>query len=152
MSYTSDMFDLSQATAVITGGGGAIGGALGEALLKAGARVVLWGHHQDTLDAQIEKLSAKGDGFTGRLQGVEVDTGDEQGVLGAIRSTEETLGPPTILVNGEDVAPGPHPWKPREEGDGPRCRIYPTPDGTSGVPPEAAVREAIEQALGPEVV
>lgn len=61
-------------------------------------------------------------------------------------------GSPTILVNGEDVAPGPHPWKPRSEGDGPRCRVYPTGDGISGVPPEAAVQTAIERALGPEVV
>lgn len=60
-------------------------------------------------------------------------------------------GSPTILVNGKDVAPGPHPWKPRVEGAPPRCRIYPTADGMSGVPPRAAIEQAIERVLGPEV-
>ena len=61
-------------------------------------------------------------------------------------------GSPTILVNGEDVAPGPHPWKPRIEGGPPRCRVYTTVNGISGVPPDTAVRRAIEEALGPDVV
>jgi hypothetical protein len=60
-------------------------------------------------------------------------------------------GSPTILVNGEDVAPGPHPWNPRGDG-GPCCRIYETADGTAGVPPVDQVRSAIEGALGPDVV
>jgi NAD(P)-dependent dehydrogenase (short-subunit alcohol dehydrogenase family) len=85
---------------VITGGGGTIGGALGETLLKAGARVALWGHHQDTLDMQIEKLCAKGDGLRGRLLAVRVDTGDEQRVREAIATAESALGPPNILING----------------------------------------------------
>jgi len=59
-------------------------------------------------------------------------------------------GSPTILVNGEDVAPGPHPWKPRAEGGPPRCRIYETLHGLSGVPPQPAVQLAIDRVLGPE--
>ena len=62
------------------------------------------------------------------------------------------LGSPTILVNGEDVAPGPHPWTPREQGDGPRCRVYRDGDALVPAPPLARVNEAIERALGPEVV
>ena len=60
-------------------------------------------------------------------------------------------GSPTILVNGKDVAPGPHEWKTREEGAAPRCRVYETAEGMSGVPPQAEVRAAIERALAPEV-
>ena len=66
--------------------------------------------------------------------------------------TRRGHGSPTILVNGEDVAPGPHEWLPRPVGGAPRCRVYETPDGTSGVPPLTAVQAAIEQALGPDVV
>jgi hypothetical protein len=62
------------------------------------------------------------------------------------------LGSPTVLVNGEDVAPGPHPWMPREQGDGPRCRVYRDGDALVPAPPLARVKDAIEQALGPEVV
>ena len=61
-------------------------------------------------------------------------------------------GSPTILVNGKDVAPGPHEWKPREEGGAPRCRVYQTEDGLTGVPPQAEVRAAIEEVLAPDVV
>ena len=61
------------------------------------------------------------------------------------------LGSPTILVNGEDVAPGPHPWAPRDEGEGPRCRVYRDGDALVPAPPPARVDEAIERALGPEV-
>jgi len=100
MSYTSDMFDLSQITAVITGGGGVIAGAMAETLLKAGARVALWEYQQDALDVQIEKLCTKGDGFRGNVVGVRVDTGNEQGVREAIGSTERVFGPPKILING----------------------------------------------------
>ncbi len=62
------------------------------------------------------------------------------------------LGSPTILVNGEDVAPGPHPWAPREQGAGPRCRVYRDGDALVPAPPLERVNEAIERALGPEVV
>lgn len=62
------------------------------------------------------------------------------------------LGSPTVLVNGEDVAPGPHPWTPREQGDGPRCRAYRDGDALVPAPPLARVKQAIEQAMGPEVV
>jgi len=59
------------------------------------------------------------------------------------------LGSPTILVNGEDVAPGPHPWAPREPGEGPRCRMYRDGDSILRVPPQRRIGEAIAAALGP---
>jgi len=62
------------------------------------------------------------------------------------------LGSPTILVNGEDVAPGPHPWAPREPGDGPRCRVYREGDAIVPAPPLKRIVEAISRAMGPEVV
>lgn len=61
------------------------------------------------------------------------------------------LGSPSVLVNGEDVAPGPHPWTPREKGAGPRCRIYRDGDALVPAPPVARVSEAIDGALAPEV-
>ncbi len=64
----------------------------------------------------------------------------------------QNLGSPSILVNGEDVAPGPHPWAPREPGNGPRCRVYREGDAIVGAPPVARVIEAITNAQGPEVV
>ena len=63
----------------------------------------------------------------------------------------QNLGSPTILVNGEDVAPGPHPWAPRDEGTGPRCRVYRDGDALVPAPPPSRVYAAIERALRPEV-
>jgi hypothetical protein len=61
------------------------------------------------------------------------------------------LGSPTLLVNGEDVAPGPHPWAPKERGSGPRCRLYRDGDSIVPAPPLDRVVEAIAAALGPSV-
>lgn len=62
------------------------------------------------------------------------------------------LGSPTILVNRSDVAPGPHPWMPRQPGEGPRCRLYAEEGRVTGVPPFARVLAAVERALRPDVV
>jgi len=61
------------------------------------------------------------------------------------------LGSPSVLVNGEDVAPGPHPWAPREPGYGPRCRMYRDGDSIVPVPPKGRITEAIAAAVGPAV-
>lgn len=61
------------------------------------------------------------------------------------------LGSPTILVNGEDVAPGPHPWTQRGPDAGPRCRVYRDGDALVPAPPLSRVEQAIGAALQPEV-
>ena len=52
-------------------------------------------------------------------------------------------GSPTLRVNGVDVEPG---WECCEECT-PRCRIYVTPDGFSGLPPRQWVVDALVNAL-----
>jgi len=98
--YLEEMFGLSGTVAVITGGAGAIAGALAAALLKAGAKVALWGHHQSTIDAAIARLKGEIDGAGDRLFGHEVDTGSEQAVRAALENTEKSFGAPNLLVNG----------------------------------------------------
>jgi len=98
--YLEQMFGLSDTVAVITGGAGAIAGALAAALLKAGAKVALWGHHQSTIDGAITRLKSEIDGVEDRLFGYEVDTGGEQAVRKAIEATEKTFGAPNLLING----------------------------------------------------
>jgi len=61
------------------------------------------------------------------------------------------FGSPTILVNGEDVAPAPHPWEGRNGSGGPSCRVYRQEDGgLEGVPPRALLSEAVRTALEPQ--
>lgn len=62
-----------------------------------------------------------------------------------------SLGSPTVLVNEEDVAPGPHPWARREAGGGPRSRVYRDGDAIVPVPPVGRVVAAITAALRPSV-
>lgn len=71
---------------------------------------------------------------------------DEQDCPDEVRG----YGSPTILVNRADVAPGPHPWAPRAEGSGPRCRLYASPHGRSGAPSLELVVQAFREALEPE--
>ena len=98
--YLEEMFGLSDTVAVITGGAGAIAGALAAALLKAGAKVALWGHHQSTIDAAIERLKGEIDAVEERLFGYEVDTGDEEAVRSALDATVKSFGTPNLLING----------------------------------------------------
>jgi NAD(P)-dependent dehydrogenase (short-subunit alcohol dehydrogenase family) len=98
MSYLDDMFSLDGRTVVITGGGGAIAGAMSEGLLNAGAKVVLWDIEKKFADAAIERLT----GITGagdRLFGVQVDAMDEQSVRDAVKETESAAGQIDVLIN-----------------------------------------------------
>jgi NAD(P)-dependent dehydrogenase (short-subunit alcohol dehydrogenase family) len=72
--YLDEIFGLRGTVGVITGGAGAIAGALGEALLKAGATVALWGHHRSTIDSAVERLCGVVPGGEKRLFGFEADT------------------------------------------------------------------------------
>ena len=70
---------------------------------------------------------------------------------GACPKYARNLGSPSVLVNGEDVAPGPHPWVPREPEAGPRSRAYRDGHSIVPAPPMTRVLMAIATALGPAV-
>jgi len=70
----------------------------------------------------------------------------------ACPGTHRGYGSPTVLVNGKDVAPGPHPWAPQGAVSGPRCRVYREGTKVLGAPPVDLVMAAINEAVGPDVV
>ncbi len=98
MSYLDEMFGLDGKTAVITGGGGAIAGALSETLLNAGAKVALWDIEKKFADSAVERLTDL-TGAGDRLLGVEVDAMSEESVQKAIATTEDVFGQVGILIN-----------------------------------------------------
>ena len=98
MSYLDEMFGLDGKTVVITGGGGVIAGAMSEALLKAGAKVVLWDIEKKFADAAVERLTEK-TGAGDRLFGVQVDAMSEDSVREAVQTTESVAGRVEILIN-----------------------------------------------------
>ncbi len=99
-SYVGSLFELSGTVAVITGGAGAIAGGMAEALLKAGARVALWGHRQSTIDEALERLRRLLPDYKECLLGLQVDAGSESAVQEGIAGTEKVFGSPTLLING----------------------------------------------------
>jgi NAD(P)-dependent dehydrogenase (short-subunit alcohol dehydrogenase family) len=100
MSYIEKMFSLEGKNIIITGGAGSIAGVLASELVKAGAKVCLWGRGTNHPVAEaVEKVSAAA-GIPGRVFGVTVDAGLEADIPGAIAETEKLMGVPNALING----------------------------------------------------
>lgn len=99
MSYLDEMFSLEGKTAVISGGAGAIGLVMSEALLKAGANIVVWSRTQESIDNALRHLSAV-EGSAGRIRGDRVDAGIEEQVEKGLKNADEQFGEVHILING----------------------------------------------------
>lgn len=99
MDYLEQMFSLSGKTAVVSGGAGAIGTVMSDALLRAGARVVVWSRTRQSLDAFLERYSSEPE-LQQRLHTVALDAGDETAVKQALDESADRFGLPEILVNG----------------------------------------------------
>jgi NAD(P)-dependent dehydrogenase (short-subunit alcohol dehydrogenase family) len=98
MSYLDAMFGLEGRVIAITGGGGAIAGALSEALLKAGAKVALWDIQKEFADDAVGRLSEK-TGMGDQVIGLQADAMSEESISRTLRETEEALGPVNVLIN-----------------------------------------------------
>jgi len=98
MSYLDELFGLTGKTTVISGGAGAIGTVMSEALLKAGSKIMIWSRSQQSVDLALEKMSTF-EGSEGMVAGKQVDTGNETEVRDALSATVSTLGVPDILIN-----------------------------------------------------
>ena len=99
MSYLEKMFGLQGKTAVVSGGAGVIGTIMSEALLKAGAKVMVWSRSRESIEAALEKLGQVPDS-AGRIAGMQVDAGSEKEVGQALQKTVSTFAAPDILING----------------------------------------------------
>ena len=99
MSYLDEMFGLEGKTAVVSGGAGVIGTVMSEALLRAGARVMIWSRSQESVDSALEKMKEV-PGSEGRATGMRVDAGIEEEVEQALVEMVSTFSSPDILING----------------------------------------------------
>ena len=98
MTFLKDLFDLGGKTAIVAGGAGVIGTVMSEALLKAGANVVIWSRTQASIDKALERLEASTNAAA-RIQGIRVDSGNETEVANALQASVDACGPPEILIN-----------------------------------------------------
>lgn len=85
---SSTIFDLSGHVAIITGGNGGLGLAMGKGLVKAGARVAVWGRNAEKNAAAVATLEALG----GEAAAFAVDVTDAQGSASAFAATLERFG------------------------------------------------------------
>ena len=110
MSFLDDLFGLEGKAAVVAGGAGVIGTVMSKALLRAGAKVIIWDYSQAYIDEALEHLKtiAQEPEF---VIGIRVDTGTEKEVADALKISVTTFGPPEILINavGGNIGKAPIP-------------------------------------------
>ena len=94
----SSAFSLDGRVALVTGGGGRLGGAIARALVEAGARVVLAGRSDERLAAVVAELGAE------RVSALPVDVADESSIAGLFAGVEESVGRLDVLVNNAGIA------------------------------------------------
>ncbi len=85
---TRPIFDLTGHVASVTGGNGGLGLAMGKGLVKAGARVAVWGRNPDKNEAAVAALAAAG----GEAAAFAVDVTDAPGCSAAFAATLERFG------------------------------------------------------------
>ena len=95
------MRGLDDKVAIITGGGGGIGGATCKRFGEEGAKVAVWDINMDSAEATASAIAQAG----GTAQAFACDIADYAAVQAAVAATESALGPIGVLVNnaGWDV-------------------------------------------------
>jgi NAD(P)-dependent dehydrogenase (short-subunit alcohol dehydrogenase family) len=89
------LFDLSGQTAVVTGGGGALGAVVARGLAAAGASVVV----VDLRQANAERVSQSITDAGGRALGLGADLSSESAVGQVFAEVDKEFGPVGVLVN-----------------------------------------------------
>lgn len=88
--------NLKGKTAVVTGGTGALGSVMAQALAECGAGVAIVSRRKDAVDAAAAQIQAAG----GKAIGVGCDVLDRDSLRKAHAAIRKALGPVDILVNG----------------------------------------------------
>ena len=91
----TNLFDLSNETAVVIGATGVLGGALADGLAAAGAQVAVLGRSAERGEARAKAIREAG----GRAKFFSVDVMDCMSLADAHTAIRKALGEPTILVN-----------------------------------------------------
>lgn len=82
------MFDLTGHVSIVTGGNGGLGLAFCRGLVKAGAKVAIWGRNEQKNSVAVEDLRALG----GEVEAFVCDVTDEAAIAGTFAKTLERFG------------------------------------------------------------
>jgi gluconate 5-dehydrogenase len=93
--HTRDLFDLSGAVAIVSGGGRGIGRQLAVALAVLGAAVGVCGRDAATAETAAAELAELG----GETLGLPCDVRDEEAVDGLVQAVRDRFGRIDVLVN-----------------------------------------------------
>jgi NAD(P)-dependent dehydrogenase (short-subunit alcohol dehydrogenase family) len=96
--YLEQRFGLQDRRVVITGGAGVLAGAMADALLRAGARISLWGRHEESL-AEAAAAAGKAADARDRVSWQVADAQNEDSMSEALRACVSGLGGVDVLVN-----------------------------------------------------
>jgi len=99
---SSDLFDLRDRVAIVTGGNGGIGLGIAEGLAGAGARVVIAARNRAKSDAAVAKLESLG----AQAIAMEADVAQERDWKLVVERTLDRFGRIDILVNNAGVLLG----------------------------------------------
>ncbi len=96
--YLEQRFGLQDRKVVITGGAGVLAGAMAESLLRAGARVSLWGRHEEALKEATTRVGAAANAPE-RVSWQLADAQSEDSMSKALQACVADLGGVDVLVN-----------------------------------------------------
>lgn len=91
----NEIFSIKDKVAVITGASGVLGGSLAKSFIQAGAKVVVLGRNQETLDRRVKELKELG----GEALAVEANVMDIRSLEKAAEKIKEQYGRIDILLN-----------------------------------------------------
>ena len=100
LDYARNMFDLTGKVAIVTGGAGALGEALGQGLAAYGADIVLAGRTLKSLQEAVISVEAAGR----KALAVTCDVSKEEDVINMVKKTTDTFGRVDILVTVAGMA------------------------------------------------
>jgi NAD(P)-dependent dehydrogenase (short-subunit alcohol dehydrogenase family) len=94
---------VAQKVAIVTGGGGGIGGALAERLAAEGAKVVVTDLDGTALESIVRKIDAE---HRGASLAVQADASDDAQIASVIDAAEQAFGPVDLYFANAGVAAG----------------------------------------------
>lgn len=96
------LFDLSDAVALVTGAGGALGGRFAHVLAANGARVAATARAPEKLTGLVDEIACAG----GKAAAHRLDVTDRTSISDAFDRIEADWGPVTLLLNNAGIAHG----------------------------------------------